>query len=125
MNDYGIRNDEQGLPLIEDCKKNSFIGYYTSPEVASAFASFYNNINGVQDKFLEFWKVVSKRFASNEYVIGYDPFNEPWPANIYYEPSYLYKPGKFDKEVLQPLYKKVHAAIRSNDDEKVIFFEAI
>jgi len=47
MNDYGIRTDESGLPLIEDCKKNSFMGYYTSPEVASAFDSFYKNIDGV------------------------------------------------------------------------------
>ena len=44
--------------------------YYTSPEVASAFASFYDNENGVFDHFLTFWDEVSQRFASNDYVIG-------------------------------------------------------
>ena len=37
MESYGNRKDEAGFPLLEDCTKHSFIGYYTSPEVASAF----------------------------------------------------------------------------------------
>ena len=41
MKDYGMRMDEQGLPLIEDCLKNTFIKYYTSPEVCSSFAGLY------------------------------------------------------------------------------------
>lgn len=59
--------------------------YYTSPEVASAFDRFYANTNGIQDKFLDFWTVVSKRLVDNQYVMGYDIINEPWPANFYKE----------------------------------------
>ena len=47
MSSYGMRYDENGLPLLEDCVKNSFMGYYTSPEVASSFDSFYKNVNGL------------------------------------------------------------------------------
>lgn len=123
MTSYGIRYDDQGLPLLEDCVKNSFIGYYTSPEVASAFGYFYQNENGVQDKFLAYWNLLSAKFANNPYVIGYDPFNEPWPADIYYEPTLLFEFHKFDHAVLQPMYKRVHSTIRQNDDSKIIFFE--
>ena len=43
VDDYGMRKDEQGLPLIEDCVKTFFIKYYTSPEVASSFERLYSN----------------------------------------------------------------------------------
>lgn len=59
MSSYNFTVDEKGLPLISDCKKHEFMKYYTSPEVASAFASFYNNSNGLMDKFLHFWEIVA------------------------------------------------------------------
>lgn len=41
IKDYGFRYDEQGYPLIEDCTKNPFPIYYTSPESISAFERLY------------------------------------------------------------------------------------
>jgi hypothetical protein len=32
---------------------------YTAPEVASAFAALYDNVDGIQDKMMDFWKVVA------------------------------------------------------------------
>jgi endoglycosylceramidase len=110
-----MRYDENGLPLIEDCVKNSFMGYYTSPEVASAFDSFYKNEEGIQDKFILFWEFTVSELANNEYIIGYDLLNEPWPANFYYEPSLLYDANKFDNEVLQSFYNSLSAKIRQID----------
>jgi endoglycosylceramidase len=80
---YGMRTDENGNPLIEDCVKTFFIKYYTAPEVCSSFERLYTNTDGASDKFADFWEVVSKRFSANPNVIGYDPINEPWPANFY------------------------------------------
>jgi hypothetical protein len=37
INSYGFRRDENNNPLIEDCQKNMFAGYYASPEAVSAF----------------------------------------------------------------------------------------
>ena len=47
MKDYGFRYDSNGWPLIEDCTKNFFAIYYTSPEAISAFERLYDNIDGV------------------------------------------------------------------------------
>lgn len=47
----------------------------------AAFGNFFNNKNGVADKFVDYWDHVSARFAKNEYVVGYDPLNEPFPGN--------------------------------------------
>ncbi len=47
INEYGFRRDENGYPLIEDCQKNNFAGYYTSPESISGFRNLYYNNYGL------------------------------------------------------------------------------
>ena len=96
---------------------------YTAPEVASAFSALYNNEFGLQDKMLDFWKVVAAKFEGNPNVIGYDIFNEPWAANIYREPSLFYETEKFDREKLFPMAQRADAAVRTVDNKKAIFFE--
>lgn len=49
----------------------------------------------MQDKFVNFWDHVSMRLAKNPYVVGYDPLNEPFPANPAHDPM-LFIPGKMD-----------------------------
>lgn len=116
--------DSDGLPLISACSKLDFYELYTSPEVASSFEALYENKNGIQDKMMDYWSVVSKRFADNEYVIGYDIINEPWAANIYKETDLFFNPLKFDHDKLYPLAVNAEAAVRPNDDEGIIFFES-
>eukprot|EP00347_Sterkiella_histriomuscorum_P001400 403372181 len=123
LDDYGIRKDPNGWRNLDDCLKTSFIKYYTSPEVASSFEGLYLNKNGIQDRFIDYWGVVAQRFANNPYVIGYDPINEPWPANFYKEFSLFYDQTKFDRTYLFPLLQRVHKAIRFYDNEKIIYFE--
>ena len=43
MDDYGYRKDKDGNPLIEDCQKNNFAMYYTSPESFTLFRALYEN----------------------------------------------------------------------------------
>lgn len=82
IKDYGHRLDEDGNPLIKDCQKVFFVEYYTTTESQALFEALYNNDLGLQDKFLEYWDRVSSRFASNPYVIGFDPINEPLPSSF-------------------------------------------
>ena len=35
------------LPIPAECNKRNFLKMYTSPEVASAFEHFWNNVNGI------------------------------------------------------------------------------
>ncbi len=65
MEGYGHRKDENGWPNLDDCVKTNFIKYYTSPEVCSSFEGLYKNKNGIQDRFIDYWGIVSKKFSSN------------------------------------------------------------
>jgi hypothetical protein len=38
--------------------------------------------------------------------VGYDPLNEPFPGNIFKNISLIVEPGKFDKDLLEPLYSR-------------------
>jgi len=80
----------------------------------SAFGDFYNNVDGFQDKFISYWDHVSARFANNPYVVGYDPLNEPFPANPARDPMLLV-PGHMDKTYLTPLYERTFEKYQSHD----------
>jgi endoglycosylceramidase len=124
ISSYGFRYDEDGNPLIEDCQKHNFAGYYPSPESIELFDRLYTNKTGLTDKFINYWKVVAQRFAGNPYVVGYDPLNEPFPGGILTDPSMFLQPGKFDKVSLEPLYERIHReAYQPADPTKINFFE--
>jgi endoglycosylceramidase len=121
--EYNIPVGDDGLPIPSECTKQDFEMLYTAPEVASSFAALYANENGLQDKMMAYWEHTSAYFASNEYVLGYDPFNEPWPADIYHDFDLFYKTEKFDHTKVEPLMKNAHNHIRKHDDESILFFE--
>jgi len=106
--------------LISECEEHEFYNFYTSPETASLFGQFFTN-STIVDGFASYWDTVSKYFASNEYVIGYDVFNEPWPGNQYADPLHLI-PGRYDKKILTPFYDQVVPKISRNSDG-LVFYE--
>mmetsp|Transcript_10312 Transcript_10312/g.10251 ORF Transcript_10312/g.10251 Transcript_10312/m.10251 type:complete len:530 (+) Transcript_10312:35-1624(+) len=124
MSKFNFTYDANGDPLISDCLTHMFADYYATPQAMDAFNRLYKNINGLQDKFLAYWNVVSQYFVNNNYVVGYDPINEPLAADMYTEPTYAV-PGVFDKEGLQPLYQKVNNVVRKYDSNKILFFEPV
>jgi hypothetical protein len=65
FDNYNIPKDSDGLPLREACGKENFLKLYTSPEVAFAFEKFWNDDDGIQTKFVEFWRVVADKFKGN------------------------------------------------------------
>jgi endoglycosylceramidase len=114
---------ENGVPKIEFCRKN-FLKYHQSPELTTAYQAFYNNEMGLQDKFIDFWKVVANEFKNNPYVIGLDYWNEPWPGNLFMNPTALI-PGYVDKNVLAPFYRKLDSAVREFDPEFISMYEPV
>ena len=122
IKEYNYRKDEQGRPLIEDCLKNNFMWYHTSPDLTSLYEKLFNNANGLLDKFISFWKVLATKFKSNQYVIGYDLWNEPFPADFYNNLKQLI-PGNADNDYLLPFYRKIDKGIREIDDQYIMMFE--
>ena len=119
---FNFTYDENGLPVIDDCKKNSFIEYHFLAEFSSAYKQFYENVNNIQDKFVEFWKVVATKFKGNKYVLGYDLWNEPSPGGFLEDFKNII-PGRPDLYSVLPLYKKVNEALRDIDPNYILYFE--
>lgn len=56
-------------------------------------------------------------------MIGYDPLNEPIPANVYNDLTLLI-PGKLDKTLLAPLMTRVfNEAYIPAANDKIMMFE--
>jgi hypothetical protein len=109
MDDYDLRYDEDGLPLIEDCQKTNFAKYYTSIEAISLFRSLYTNKLGMQDNFVNYWANLTSGLKDNEYIVGYDPLNEPLPVgNSVFSWIKMVLFDKFDSDELQPLLARIY-----------------
>lgn len=104
--------EPNGLPI----KRYVFpLGYTSSPALDAAFDNFWNNAAGPGGIGLQFyyagaWKFVAQHFATNKWVVGYDLFNEPWPAQA-------------TATQLSAFYSKVISGIRQVDHEHLIFYE--
>lgn len=118
----GYTLDANGQPLIPECQTENFPHYYNTPEALTAFSALYYNENGLQDKFIDFWNVTSKRFANNPFVVGFDPINEPYPSNYFKDPNLL-NPGEFDRTQLQPMYEQLHQMYIKHSPYAISWFE--
>lgn len=56
-------------------------------------------------------------------MIGYDPLNEPFPANIYKDPLLVVEHWRFDEEKLGPMFKKAYDKYQLHDSSKIMMFE--
>lgn len=86
------------------------------------FDALYTNKFNMTDKFVAFWDTVAKKFSDNQYVMGFDPINEPFPADFVEDTSIL-SPGVFDKKKLAPLYEKVFEKLKKENSETIMYFE--
>ena len=114
--------NETGFPTLDSCLRINFLHYNTAFDAQYAWQKLYENIDGVQDQFAEFWKVVASYFKDEPNVIGYEVINEPYIANIYADIKYK-DPKNNDIDHLTPLYDKVNEKIREVDNNTIIFFE--
>lgn len=54
------------------------------PGVGTAYAHFWRNdvVGNLQGEFDSVWTKVAAHFRGNPWVVGYDPFNEPWDESL-------------------------------------------
>jgi endoglycosylceramidase len=91
------------------------LGYTESPALDAAYDNFWDNTPGpggigLQQYYAGAWKYVAQHFANNKWVMGYDLFNEPWPAHS-------------SSAQLASFYLKVIAGIRQADPRHLLFYE--
>ena len=124
MNDLNYRVDDNGDFLIEDCLQEMFANYYNTKQSVTGFGSLFTNKQNMNDKFVAYWDATSARFAGNPYVVGYDPLNEPFPANNVRDPT-LRIPGVMDRKHLAPTYSAVFDKYINNDSDAIMWFEPV
>jgi len=119
-----IPKDPNGYANLKTCLKWVFGVFYLSEAVNAGFQSLYDNVNGIQDSFVNFWYNVGSYFATNPNVIGFELLNEPWVGNAFKDPWLLLTQGLADKKNLEPMYERAAAAIRQTTSDKMIFYES-
>ncbi|GMH55275.1 hypothetical protein TrRE_jg4641 [Triparma retinervis] len=117
-----LKKNIDGNPDLEACLSHDFIKYYFSGAVSKTFQALYENHFGLLDSFVDFWKLTISLFKDREYVLGYEIINEPWAGDIYSDPRRIFNA---ESSLLEPFYSVVHAAMRSVDDEKIVFYEPL
>ncbi|EAL72387.1 hypothetical protein DDB_G0270074 [Dictyostelium discoideum AX4] len=120
---HSYPKNNESYPSLDQCLNKDFGVYYFSEDVNREFQNLYDNVNGVQDKFIDYWRQVVNTFKSYDTVLGYEIINEPWGGDIYQNPEYLLKLGYADSKNLLPLYQAVNNAIRELDDQHCVYYE--
>jgi hypothetical protein len=127
MKTYDFSKDTDGNPKIADCQKYNFGGFYDSPEAQTLFRALYDNTEGLQDKFVNYWVHVANRFAKNKYVMGFDPLNEPTVSfDNLLEVADQLRQGRTDKSLLQPLFSRIYKeAYKAANNDSIMIFEPV
>ena len=121
LSKFNWEYDDNGLPLLKYCMEN-FRTYHQSPELTSMYQSFYDNQNGVQDKYIDYWKVVMENFKNFDNIIGFDLWNEPIPGNLWNNPLQLI-PGHADNNQILSFYKKLDFELRKINNNFTFMFQ--
>lgn len=126
ISSYGHRIDEDtGLPMLEDCQKTFFAEYQLTREAISFYRALYYNELQMRDKFADYWVAMAERFHENEFVIGFDPINEPFPAwhDMWSFLTSFIIGGRFDQDLLSPMYHDIYTKMKEKHVELPMFFE--
>jgi endoglycosylceramidase len=93
------------------------------PSQAAAFDGFWANDRGVQTQFAALWAHVAARLRGVPGVLGYDLLNEPFPGTREQECARSGGCPRFDRDVLTPFYRRVIAAIRTVEPDRLVLYE--
>ena len=103
--------------------------YIQNPAMQRAFENFWGNRAGpngigLQDYFIQGVERVVTRFADNEWVIGTELMNEPWPGSVW-QPCVAMGVGcpELEQTLLRPFYERAAAAVRRIAPQQLVFVE--
>lgn len=90
--------------------------YVQNPALQRAFEHFWANSPGpdgvgLQDAFLRGFRAIVARFATNPWVIGYEPMNEPWPGADWVACSTTAGCPDHEARLLRPFYARTAAVV--------------
>lgn len=88
------------------------------------YQNLYHNYGGMRDDFSAFWVETASRWKGNPNILGYELINEPFAGDIYEDPL-LFLPGVAGAKNLQPFYDALSTAIRSTDNDHILFYEPV
>lgn len=127
--DYmGGRGEKRGFALIDTVIKwcteeNLFVildmhaapGGQTGDNIDDSYGyPFIFTDKNDQELVCSIWTRIAEHYKNNRTVMGYDLFNEPIPH---------YMDIEHHNPLLEPLFKKITAAIRTKDKNHIIFLE--
>jgi len=120
--EYNFSTDPTtGFPDPAACETIDFSQFGRTPDVASAWQSFFTNTT-IKQHFMNFWKTVATAMSGADGVIGYDLVNEPLSGN-FFDNADLLLPGHGDSVMLQPLYKDLYTIIQAADPGGIVMYE--
>ncbi|HVX24915.1 MAG TPA: cellulase family glycosylhydrolase [Parafilimonas sp.] len=109
-------------PLVQWCKKDNIYilldmhcapGGQTGDNIDDSYAyPFLYDDTAAQNETVSIWKRIADHYKNEKIILGYDLLNEPIPP--------FYDTGYFNPK-LEPLYKKITAAVRTVDKNHLIF----
>ncbi len=100
--------------------------YLTNPAMQRAFDNFWTNAPGpdgvpLQTHYAEAWRAVAAAVTGEDYVLGYDLMNEPWPGAAY-TACFTGCPA-LEAARLAPFAARMTDAIRTVDRDRLVFTE--
>lgn len=67
---------------------------------------------------------MAKYLKGNQFIVGFDPLNEPWPAwQSLVEAINTLIPGHFDVDKLAPMYARIFTEVQKIDPNWIMWFE--
>jgi endoglycosylceramidase len=106
--------------------------YLLMPALWTALGHFYDDSQAgdgktLQDHYAAAWNHVAAYFKSQNMIVGYDLFNEPWPGpGPEWVVCVLPKGCKnVDQKTLTPMYSKVIKDLRKADKRHIVFYEPL
>lgn len=112
--------DDDGIPTGPSL---GFPGNYFQPSCSRAFDNFWANKNGIWERYRDAWKQVAARWREQDYHMGYNLMNEPWPGTDLASCANPVGCPLYDDTKLQAMQEHVLAGIREVDAGNLVWFE--
>ncbi len=109
-----------GVP-INDANKGFPGNEFGSVALNRAFDNFWANGGAGWNRYRDAWIAVATRWRDQDYLLGYDLFNEPWPGTQW--PTCFEMDCTAFDQTLQTFFEQVLSGVRGVDAEHFAFVE--